>query len=303
MMQTDLTIIVLTYNSSHVIKDCLSNLNFEKYKVVVVDNNSSDNTLEVVQHNFSKAEIIANKKNIGFGRGNNLALNKVTTTFALVLNPDAIIEEKDIDIILERMKLDQKVAIAGPLALENYPISQDEIKQKKEEIKRDLVSIKDSYYKKTECGIDTKFIVGACAFFRVSIFQKIGFFDENIFMFYEDDEIALRVRNNGYYCLTVPEAVMVHKGGLSSKKSARTIFLRNFHFQGWSKFYWKEIRQSKLRAVRSASKRIILSPIFALVYLLMFNFEKFIAAIATLCGSITYLLGLTAFKKDGTGRG
>lgn len=301
-MQPELTIIVLTYNSAHIITDCLSNLNFDKYEVVVVDNNSSDDTIEVVRNNFPAAKIIESKKNIGFGRGNNIALEQTKTPFALVLNPDAIIKEKDVEIVLTKMKMDEKVAIAGPLTLENYPVSQDEIDQKKQEIEQDLVTIKDTYYRKTNCGVDTKFIVGACVFFRISSFSDGNFFDKNIFMFYEDDELSQRVRSNGYYCLTVPEAIMIHQAGSSSKKSFRTLFLRSFYLKGWSKLYWKEIRQGKLRAKRSSVKLIILSLIRSLGYLTIFNFEKSTIAFATFYGALCYFIGLKAFKKDGTGR-
>ena len=138
--QPSLTIIVLTYNSEHIVKRCLDNLNFEKYKVVVVDNASKDGTVELVRKNFPKAEIIQLEKNGGYGRGNNVALRQVKTEFALVLNPDAVIFEKDIEIVLDEMRANQKVAIAGPIMFERDPIklTQEMIDSAKTKIEKDL---------------------------------------------------------------------------------------------------------------------------------------------------------------------
>ena len=100
----NLTIIILTYNSAHIIKSCLDNLNFEKYKIIVVDNASKDGTAEFVRKNFSEAQVIELSQNLGYGNGNNVALELVKTEFALILNPDAMMFEKDIETVLDVMK-------------------------------------------------------------------------------------------------------------------------------------------------------------------------------------------------------
>ena len=126
-MPSSLTIIILTYNSAHIMVKCLEKISFDKYKVIVVDNASSDNSIDLIKEKFPQAKIIKLDKNVGYGNGNNAALEKVETEFALVLNPDAMIFENDIEIVLDAMKKNPQVAIAGPLILRNFPASKKEI--------------------------------------------------------------------------------------------------------------------------------------------------------------------------------
>ena len=91
-----LTIIITTFQSESIIKTCLENIDFDKYEVFVVDNNSSDNTVKIIEDQFPKVNLIKLEQNIGYGRANNIALKKTKTPYALILNPDAIISDDDI---------------------------------------------------------------------------------------------------------------------------------------------------------------------------------------------------------------
>ena len=76
-----LSIVITTFNSEKVIENCLNKINFENFDVYIVDNNSSDNTLQIVKNNFPLAKIIANSKNLGYSRGNNCALKIIKSDF------------------------------------------------------------------------------------------------------------------------------------------------------------------------------------------------------------------------------
>jgi N-acetylglucosaminyl-diphospho-decaprenol L-rhamnosyltransferase len=303
MTEKNLTIVILTFNSAAIIERSLKNLNADKYKIVIVDNASKDNTVEVIRKNFPQLELIQIPKNIGYGRGNNVALKQVNTEFALVLNPDAFISENDIEVVLSEMKAHSNIAIAGPLILQQDTISQEEREKEIIKIENDFAGLKDMYYEKIGNSFDSRFISGACIFFRMSIFQKLGFFDENIFMFYEDDEICLRSKRNGYKNITVPQATVCHVGASSSKKSLRTTYRRNWHLKGWAKLYWKEMRQGKLRAKKSAFRLASVYFVKFLISLLTIKSEKIAENFGAFMGSISYMIGFGAFKKNGTGRG
>lgn len=304
-MQTDLTIVILTYNSAHIIGDCLSNLNFEKYKIAVVDNSSTDNTAQVVAQKFPQVQLIKLPQNIGYGRGNNAVLEKVTTPFALVLNPDAVIFEKDIEIILSEMKKNPQIAMAGPLVLDKFPLDEAEFKNKKAKIDEDFLGTKDNCLEKIGDNYNVRFLVGAALFMRVKIFSKIGFFDKKIFLYYEEDELCQRVEKNGYKSVVVPSAIAFHIGGQSSqtKGSLRSAFKKNWHLKGWSKLYWKEVTKGKLRAKRSAVKLTVKYLIAAIFSALQLNFVESAGHLGTSAGAFSYLMGCGAFKKDGASRG
>lgn len=300
--EQNLTIIILTYNSSQVIADCLSKLNFEKYKVVIVDNASRDNTLEVVRKKFPQANIIELHKNIGYGKGNNVALNQVTTEFALVLNPDAMILEKDIEVALEAMRRNPLAALAGPAILKKYPLNQEELKAKVMMMEQDSINAQKDYYEKVDGNFVARFLSGAVLFMKISIMKKIGFFDEKIFLYYEDNELCHRVQTNGYQNIAVPTVVPFHVGGESSGSSLRVIYKKSWHLT-WSKLYWKNKRKGFISAKRTAFKFSIVYLIKTLFFLLSFNIKKSTLNLGAFFGALSFFIGLNAFKKNGDSRG
>ena len=110
---TNLTIIIVTYNSEAIIHNCLSNISPENNEVFVVDNNSSDTTVKIIADNFKTVKIIKNPTNLGFGRANNIALSQTKNNFALILNVDAQISPDDIKKTIEIMSQNPDIAIAG----------------------------------------------------------------------------------------------------------------------------------------------------------------------------------------------
>ncbi len=298
----ELTIIVLTFNSSAIIGQCLSHLNFDKYEVVVVDNASSDQTIEVVSRHFPKAKIVQIEKNIGYGCGNNVALKNVTTEFALVLNPDAVIFEKDIEESLAQLKKFPKVVNAGPVVLRNYPFDQIELENKIKMMNEDFYGIKDCYREKLDENYSVRFVVGAALFLRMSLMKEIGYFDEKFFMYYEDDELCKRVRDYGYESMIITSAIAFHIGGESSEKSLRALYKKYWHLS-WSKMYWKGIQKGGLRCKRSALKIAILNFSKSILLALTFQKEEAIKSFATSFGAFAFFIGLDAFKKNGESRG
>ena len=303
-MPLNLTIIILTYNSAKIIKSCLEVLNFEKYKVVVVDNASKDGTAEFVRQNFPQALVQELPKNIGYGNGNNMALNQVETEFALILNPDAVIFEKDIEIVLEVMKKNPLVAMAGPIVLDNFPLEQKELAEKIANMEQDLAGIKDKYYEKIDGNFSVRFLIGAVLFMQVATMKKIGFFDKEIFLYYEDDEICGRVRANGFHNFVIPAAIAFHigGGGKSSGSSLKVIYKKSWHLT-WSKLHWKYLRKGKLRAKRSAFKFTLVYLVKSLVFALRFDAEKLVKNLGACAGALAFFIGLRALDKNGNSRG
>jgi N-acetylglucosaminyl-diphospho-decaprenol L-rhamnosyltransferase len=298
----NLTIIILSYNSAHIIGECLKSLNFDKYKVVVVDNASRDNSVEFVRKNFPKVEIIKIPKNIGYGRGNNVALEQVNTEFALVLNPDAIILEKDIEIVLEEMRKNPAVAMAGPVILGKYPLDQNEARSEIAKIEENFLASKNDYRAKLDDNFVARFLVGAALFMKVSIMKKIGFFDKEIFLYYEDNEICQRVEVNNYKNILVPNAFAFHIAGKSSGSSARVTYKKSWH-QTWSKLHWMEKTHNSLVAKRAGLT--LLARYFAKILLssITLNKKRLAQNLGSFFGALSFLFGLKAFNKNAESRG
>jgi len=298
-MQTSLTIVILTYNSEKVIKNCLDNINFSKYRVIVVDNASSDATLQIVQNNFPQVELIKLDKNYGYGRGNNSGLKLVKSEFALILNPDAFIKDEDIEVVLNAMKQDEKAALAGCINLEKHHFDEAEYQKKLQEAEADFQSKKNIFREKIGENFYVKFIVGAGLFMRISVMWRIGFFDKNIFLYYEDDEICKRATDFGYKNLIVTKATIMHVGGGSTSYNLRLVYKAKWHL-AWSKLYMKQIKRGYFSAKKSALQRFIE---YFFKALCSFEKKKFIVNLATSMGSLGFLIGLRAFDKNDNPRG
>ena len=295
-MSKNLTIIILTFNSQDIIKECLSRVNFDKYKVVVVDNNSKDDTLKIVQENFHVDKLYQLPRNIGFGNANNVALQEVDSDYALVLNPDAMIEDADIEIVLKAMESDEKAAIAGPVILEKYPYDAGEYDERLQYMQRN-----HGFYYEDHNLYYANFLVGCTLFFKMSVMKKLGFFDKNIFLFYEENELCHRVRQAGYHPIVVKGAKALHLKEASSTKSLTLLYLRNWHFV-WSRIYWKSFEKGLAKARISCVRNMLIGSVFFISSIFTCDQEKRVKYQSLISASFAFLIGLKPFKKDGTPR-
>ncbi len=289
------TIIITTFNSSNIIRFCLNKINLTKYNVIIVDNASTDNTVNIIKSNFQEVEVVQNKKNIGYGRGCNVALRIIDTEYCLILNPDAFVFEDDIKKIIDFLDNNIQVALASPLLLNSYPAQKNDILEQ-------LLVVKSNTIKDYNNYVSVKYVIGAIMFLRLSFFKKHGFFDEEIFLYYEDDEICYKTIKNNKECAILTDIYGYHIGHGSSGNSLRILYKRFWH-HSFSKFYWKEKQRGKIHAKKSALKLSILFVIQSLIYLCVFNAKKSIEKIASSVGCISYLIGLKAFNKNGNPRG
>jgi len=288
-----LTFIITTFNSAGVIDNCLNKINFINYEVIVVDNNSSDNTTEIVSKKYPLVNLIKNKKNYGYGRANNIGLRATTTPYALILNPDAFIFEEDLKKIIAMMDKNLEIAIGAPILLNSYP--QIDLSQEVAVVNNNL--IKDFGDFKS-----VKYIIGACEILRMDFFKKIGFFDEKIFLYYEDDEICHRTILNNKICAICVDAVAYHIGQGSSGANLRGIYRRFWH-RALSKFYWKEKQKGFYEAYFSAIKLCFSFLLQTIFYGVIFNSKKLFQNLGSLNGTLSYLIRLSAFDKNDNPRG
>jgi N-acetylglucosaminyl-diphospho-decaprenol L-rhamnosyltransferase len=283
MNNRDLTIIIVTFNSAEIIDKCLKSFDNSKYDVFIIDNNSSDNTIEIVKNSFGLVKVIENSKNLGFGRANNIGLNQAQTPFALVLNPDAQIRDIDIEICLNHLKNNPQIALASPNTLSSDNFDDVNITHKE---------------KITYCD----FVVGGIMFMNLENVKKIGFFDEQFFMFAEDSIISDNSISAGFKNAIFNDAFALHIGGKSSTKTLKTHYRRFWHL-GWSKTKYKQKRKNKFNFYRSTLRIILIYFCQGIFYFLLRNKEKSVQKFAFCFGSFASLIGMKAFDKNDNPRG
>ena len=229
----DVSIILVNYNTCELTLDCIKsiyekteNINFE---IFVVDNNSQDNSCETINQFYPQVNIIRNEENKGFGAANNIAIKKSNAKYVLCLNTDTVLVNNAIKIMFDFMEKNQDVGVCGgtllkedltlgnsfapfPSILNSLSISWL-IKQVKKHLKKKLITKPK----------DVDMICGADIFFRKSVLNEVGLFDEAFFMYYEEADLCYRIKKSGYKIKYLPNAKIIHYGEKSSKSSWNTI--------------------------------------------------------------------------------
>jgi len=283
------TVVIVAHNSAKVIEKCLKSIP-DQIKVIVVDNASRDKSAEIVKAARPDAVVIKSAKNLGFGRGNNLALEKVQTEFAFALNPDTVMRSDTIENLLITADKYPDAAIVAPIMF-----FEDGTIQKT--YKNSVFSRESgkSKYIIPEGALCAEFLSGAAMLMRMNLFRKIGFFDPKIFLFYEDDDICLKVSEAGYSLVQTPEASLVHLMGKSSPPSAKYIYIKNWHIM-WSRLYLEKKYKGSRAVQILIMKEILLQLGKSVGHLFTFNNNKIIKSCARLVAIVAFILGVDAVK-------
>lgn len=298
MQEKDLTIILVTFNSDAIIAKCLKTI-YQKYPIIIVDNNSIDNSCQIIAKEFPLVKLIKLQQNLGFSRANNIALQQIKTNFALLLNADAFINNKDIDKILEIMSANQQIAIAGSTVYACQINDNGQIFNQTTIVKKDR---KEGKYQEDDQCVYNKFITGAAMFLNMNIMKKIGFFDEGFFLYCEDNEICKRVIKNGYKTAVIKGTKLLHLSGKSCKITDEQQRMIYWHRFGWSKLYYtQKIWGTTVARLKAISMILKLS-----AKILLQNIKNQpLNAINTqaLKGCLAFFIGLKSFDKNNNPRG
>lgn len=284
------TVVTVTHHSEAVIGSCLRSI--DKIPVVVVDNASDDATCDRVQQVAPQALIIRNAKGVGYGNGANQGLAKVTSEFALLLNPDAVVQPDTIEQLILAADRWPQVSLFGPLVYASNG--------KIEPSHNVLLWDRRRYgVRKNESSIvgDTsvQHLSGAVVLVRMAAVHQIGGFDPRIFLYYEDDDFCLRLSQAGHRLLLVPAAKVFHVGGGSVRPSAHYYWEKFWHM-AWSRLYFEQKWHGQSAMLALACRQFIGDLGKALAHLVIFNRMKLWRDVARLCGTIGYLLGMPALK-------
>ncbi|GAB1402678.1 glycosyltransferase family 2 protein [Elusimicrobiota bacterium] len=255
-----LEIIIVSYNSLFWLRKTLDSLDrfylpYSKYNIIitVVDNASTDDTVNVLETEYRKINLIKSNTNLGFSAGNNLALKKSNADYIMLLNSDMELTEKskNIDSTIEYLESDRNIGMITPkLLLSNGKL--DPACHRGEPSPADAffyfagfeklfpkIKFFTKYhmlYKDFSTIHEVDAVTGACMVIKNSVLKKIGFFDERFFMYSEDMDLCRRFREKGYKIIFYPETEIIHhkyKSGLSSadintKKKISNHFYNSF---------------------------------------------------------------------------
>ncbi len=235
MKSIDISIIYVNYFSEDQIQKSLNSLiNFTEkisYEVIIVDNSVNSESkikLKELKKNFSFIKLIFNEKNYGFGKGCNIGVKEAVGKYIAFINPDVIFENNALLILKGYLDKNKKIGAAGCLTYEGERSYLPGGARKFHTIfnefleRSNLVKLlyKNPYYFRWDFN-STKFVdalMGAMFLTRKKIFNEIGGFDENFFLYYEEIDFFKRLWNAGYKVIFIDKCTIIHKGGASIRR-------------------------------------------------------------------------------------
>jgi N-acetylglucosaminyl-diphospho-decaprenol L-rhamnosyltransferase len=221
--------VVVAYDSARLLPVCIEALTRQKVPTIVVDNASRDETAAAAR--AAGAGVIVNDKNEGYGRANNQGVRAATDAdWCLIINPDAVLDVDCVRLLLHGARRHLRAAILVPRLMEPDGRTFEHgssVLSRAPPDQAEYVADGDRVM---------PFVSGACMLVRRSAFLDVGGFDENIFLFYEDDDLCLRARQAGFTIVRIDSAIARHVRGGSSAPSPGRIFRSRWH-QAWSRSY------------------------------------------------------------------
>ena len=276
----NITFIIVSFKSENVIHSCLNSLP-QISKKIVIENSRNTKLKEELESKYDNIEVLINH-NLGMGASNNIGILQSKTQFAYILNPDTKLNVSTIDKLIEAADKISDFAILSPLCSDsrfpNYKIY-----EKKSSLNNQIIEV------------DT--IDGFSMLINKSKFNN-SFFDENIFLYLENDDICLRARKNNQKIYIVKNSLIDHLGASSSsiKDSYEFDLLRNWHWM-WSKFYYNKKHSGFLLSTIKIFPNFLSAIIKYTFYLLLFKNQKRKIYKMRLLGIINAFIGKKSFYR------
>jgi len=247
----ELSVILVSFNDRIHLEKCLQSLRVSPpeldLEIIVVDNNSSDGSPDLVKKKFPEVKLFCNSENLGFSKANNLGIRASTGEFVLFLNNDTIVNIQALTVLLDEMKRNPSAGATGPALLSDQEIYQVSFGKKvdffSEFIQKGFFNFYYSKKLKSDQQVrEVGWLSAACLLVRRIALEETGFFDENYFLYFEDIDLCYQIRQKGWALRFCPQAQITHIGGTSTstvKNSSR------YHYRK-SQIYFYRKHNSRL---------------------------------------------------------
>lgn len=224
------SVVIANYNGKHLLKTCLDsvfNQTYKNYEVILVDNGSTDGSVEFIKENYPSIKLFVNSKNLGYAVGYNMGIEEAKGKYIATLNNDIKIEPDWMENLIEvaENEKDRKVGMYASKQLNFY---QPELIDS-----TGIVLYRGMYTSLRGRGEldrgqyeDEIEVFGACdaaAIFRKEMLDQIGLFDSDFFLYQEEFDLAWRALLSGWKCVYVPEAIAYHVGGATAGAGSKLV--------------------------------------------------------------------------------
>ncbi len=230
-MSVELSVVIVSWNARHYLELCLESLAKapprRSMEVLVVDNASADDTIEVVEARFPWVKLIKSKENLGFSKGNNVAIRQCQGRYIALVNPDVIVFPGCLDALADFLDQNPGVGNVGPRVF-NPDMTQQSTCRRFPTLWNNLCSAtrlesifkgnrffagEHMFYFAHDRTLAVDVIVGCFSMIRRETFDEVGLLDEDLFMYGDDVDWCRRAWNAGWQVIFYPEAYAIHDRG------------------------------------------------------------------------------------------
>lgn len=262
---TMLSVIIVNWNVKELLKQCLDSIFREVIEsdceVIVVDNHSTDGSVEMVRLRFPQVKLIANQENIGYGRAANQAAKIASGDLLFVLNPDTVVKGDTLLEIKEFMEQNPRVGVGGCFVFcpdgkpqdcfFRFPTLANSFSKNFSLFRvlprtRFTASLFDSI--SVSNGQMPESVSGSAMVIRKLAFEQVGGFNENYFLYYEETDLCYRIRQKGWKIAAIPKTKVIH---LLQQSARKNFSVSVFHaFRSEFLFFEKNYPKYRLPALR-----------------------------------------------------
>jgi GT2 family glycosyltransferase len=287
----DISILIVSFNTSAMMRECIASIHAAqgalKIEIIVVDNGSRDDSVQVLATEYPEVVLIPSAVNLGFGGANNRAYEAATGRYIVLLNSDAFLHPDALRIAFEKMEANPKVGLAG-----GRLVGRDGSWQPSARMFPGLVThfftmagFSDRFPRSRIFGhgnrtwadpmdaAEVDWVPGAFSIIRGETLAQTGLFDPAFFLYYEEVDLCYRIQKAGWKILYWPDIVVVHIGGESARqvqslevsktgsqlvlwqRRSMLLYYRKHHGALTPVVRWMEVLWSRLRAWRHRLRR------------------------------------------------
>ena len=239
----DLSVVIVSWNVKEYLMKCLSsvnnNVNNLSYEIIVIDNNSSDGTAEMIRKKFPETKLTINRENFGFARANNQAFAQCRGRYILLINPDTYLIDNSMNRLIEFLESHKEVGVVGPMLLNPdksiqyicfyFPSLLSELLNSlnlDNVVRRKLLKKRLAKLMEKGMPFEVDWVPGACLILRSQILNEIGGLDEKYFLFSEEMEWCFRIKARGWKVFLIGNVFVIHYGSRSTKQNIHQMLIQ-----------------------------------------------------------------------------
>ena len=268
----NVSIVIVSYNTCEILDECIVSIKREtrcEFECIVVDNNSRDRTIIMLQEKHPDVTLIQNHHNVGFARANNQGFSRARGKYFLMLNPDTVILDSAIDKLFAFMENHGDIGICSPknigrdgqlqLNCDHFPNFWNTFCVYSNFINRypscEFFCRSRMQYWDYSDTRDVEKVMGCSLMIASDLFNRLGGLDERFFMYFEETDLCYRVKNEKFRTVYLPSSVIIHYGGESAikqdKHSVINRTISKYYFESQYLFYKKNYGTINMLAIRA----------------------------------------------------